>query len=205
MTGSRAVEGGTMDKVGKVSSPVYTFFPTEVEGFDSLAEMALDMHWYWNHSADEVWRQLNPALWELTYNPWVVLQTVSRDRLQEALADPAFRKKVDDPLRTRSHEAESPAWFQQNHPQAPLTSVAYFSMEFMLSEALPIYSGGLRNVAGDQLKTASDLGVPGVGVGPELRFNQELVLGIGGWRLLNALGIKPEVCHLNEGHAAFEQ
>jgi len=54
---------------------------------------------------------------------------------------------------------------QKNHPQSPLTCVAYFSMEFMLSEALPIYSGGLGNVAGDQLKAASDLGVPVVGVG----------------------------------------
>ena len=61
--------------------------------------------------------------------------------------------------------AEAPAWFQQHHSQAPLTCVAYFSMEFMLSEALPIYSGGLGNVAGDQLKAASDLGVPVVGVG----------------------------------------
>jgi len=285
-----------MNKPKRVNSPIYTFFPTEVEGFDSLAELALDMHWYWNHSADEVWRQLDPALWEFTYNPWVVLQTVSRDQLHRALADPAFRKKVDDLLRAKRHEAESPAWFQQSHSQTPLTSVAYFSMEFMLSEALPIYSGGLGNVAGDQLKAASDLGVPVVGLGllyqqgyfrqvidkdgaqqalfpyndpgqlpitplrepngewlrlefklpgysvwlrawqvqvgrvnlylldsndpanfparrgitsdlygggAELRLNQELVLGIGGWRLLNALGIKPEVCHLNEGHAAF--
>ena len=60
---------------------------------------------------------------------------------------------------------EASAWFQQNHSQDSLTSVAYFSMEFMLSEALPIYSGGLGNVAGDQLKAASDLGVPVVGVG----------------------------------------
>jgi starch phosphorylase len=285
-----------MKKETRVSNPVYAFFPTEVEGFDSLAELALDMRWYWNHSADEVWRQLDPALWELTYNPWVVLQTVSRDRLHRALADPAFRRKVDGLLEAMGCEAESPAWFQQNHPQSPLTSVAYFSMEFMLSEALPIYSGGLGNVAGDQLKTASDLGVPVVGVGllyqqgyfrqvidkegaqqalfpyndpgqlpitplrepngewlrlelklpgyslwlrawqvqvgrvklylldsndpanfparrgitselygggPELRLNQEMVLGIGGWRLLMALGIRPEVCHLNEGHAAF--
>ena len=192
--------------------------------------------------------------------------------------------------------AEAPAWFQQNHSEAPLTCVAYFSMEFMLSEALPIYSGGLGNVAGDQLKAASDLGVPVVGVGllyqqgyfrqvidkngeqealypyndpgqlpitplrhpdgewlrleialpgysvwlrawqvqvgrvklylldsndaanfpahrgitselygggPELRLKQELLLGIGGWRLLRAIGVQPEVCHLNEGHAAF--
>ena len=119
-----------MDKPGKVSSPLYAFFPTEVEGFDSLAELALDMRWSWNHSADEVWRQIDPALWDLTENPWVVLQTVSRDQLRRALADPAFRKKVDDLLRGKRHEAESPAWFQQNHPQTPLTSVAYCSMEF---------------------------------------------------------------------------
>ena len=285
-----------MNTSTRFHSPVYAFFPTEVEGFDSLAELALDVRWSWNHSADEVWKQLDPVLWELTYNPWVVLQTVSRDRLVGVLADPDFVNKVDALVRAKRDEAESPAWFQQNCAQAPVTSVAYFSMEFMLSEALPIYSGGLGNVAGDQLKTASDLGVPVVGVGllyqqgyfrqviddsgaqqalfpyndpgqlpitplrepngewlrlevrlpgysvwlrawqvqvgrvklylldsndaanfpayrgitselygggPDLRIKQELALGIGGWRLLAALGIKPEVCHLNEGHAAF--
>ena len=285
-----------MSKQTRVSHPIYSLLPTEVEGFDSLAELALDMRWSWNHATDEVWRQLDPALWELTQNPWVVLQTVSRDQLERVLADPAFRKNVDDLLRAKRQAAEAPAWFQQHHPQAPLTCVAYFSMEFMLSEALPIYSGGLGNVAGDQLKAASDLGVPVVGVGllyqqgyfrqvidkdgaqqalfpyndpgqlpitplrqpngewlrleialpgysvwlrawqvqvgrvklylldsndaanfpahrgitselygggPELRLKQELLLGIGGWRLLAALGIQPEVCHLNEGHAAF--
>jgi starch phosphorylase len=268
----------------------------EIKGFDSLAELALDMRWSWNHATDEVWRTLDPTLWELTQNPWVVLQTVSRDQLERVLADPAFRKSVDDLLRAKHQSAETPAWFQQKYPQASLTCVAYFSMEFMLSEALPIYSGGLGNVAGDQLKAASDLGVPVIGVGllyqqgyfrqeidkdgaqqalypyndpgqlpitplrhpngewlrleialpgysvwlrawqvqvgrvklylldsndaanipvhrgitselygggPELRLKQELLLGIGGWRLLRALGIHPEVCHLNEGHAAF--
>ena len=119
----------------------------------------------WNHATDEVWRQLDPVLWELTHNPWVVLQTVSRDQIERVLADPVFRKHVDDLVQTRRQAAEAPAWFQQTYPQAPLTCVAYFSMEFMLSEALPIYSGGLGNVAGDQLKAASDLGVPVVGVG----------------------------------------
>jgi len=280
----------------RVSHPIYNLLPTEIEGFDSLAGLALDMHWSWNHATDEVWRQLDPELWEITHNPWIVLQTVSRDQIERVLADPAFRKNVDDLLRDKRQAADRPAWFQQKHPQAPLTCVAYFSMEFMLSEALPIYSGGLGNVAGDQLKAASDLGVPVVGVGllyqqgyfrqvidkngeqealypyndpgqlpiaplrhpngewlrleialpgysvwlrawqvqvgrvklylldsndaanfpahrgitselygggPELRLKQELLLGIGGWRLLGALGIKPEVCHLNEGHAAF--
>ena len=285
-----------MSKQTRVSHPIYSLLPTEVEGFDSLAELALDMRWSWNHATDAVWRTLDPILWELTQNPWVVLQTVSRDQLERVIADPAFRKSVDDLLRAKRHAAETSAWFQQKHPQAPLTCVAYFSMEFMLSEALPIYSGGLGNVAGDQLKAASDLGVPVVGVGllyqqgyfrqeidkdgaqqalypyndpgqlpitplrhpngewlrleialpgysvwlrawqvqvgrvklylldsndaanipvhrgitselygggPELRLKQELLLGIGGWRLLRALGIQPEVCHLNEGHAAF--
>jgi starch phosphorylase len=279
-----------------VSHPVNGLLPMDIKGFDSLTKLALDVRSSWNHAADEVWRKLDPALWELTQNPWSVLQTVSRDRLEHVLADPAFRKKVDDLIQSREREAEKPAWFQQNHPKAPLTCVAYFSMEFMLSEALPIYSGGLGNVAGDQLKAASDLGVPVVGIGllfsqgyfrqvidkdgeqqalfpyndpghlpitplrrpngewlrieislpgysvwlrawqvqvgrvmlylldsndaansqvhrgitgelygggPELRLQQELVLGIGGWRLLAALGLKPEVCHLNEGHAAF--
>jgi len=285
-----------MSKQTRVSHPIYSFLPTEVEGFDSLAELALDMRWSWNHATDKVWRQLDPELWEITHSPWVVLQTVSRDQIERVLADPVFRKNVDGLLQTKRQEVEAPAWFQQNHSQGSLTCVAYFSMEFMLSEALPIYSGGLGNVAGDQLKANSDLGVPVVGVGllyqqgyfrqvidkdgaqqalfpyndpgqlpvtplrqangewlrleialpgysvwlrawqvqvgrvklylldsndaanfpahrgitselygggPELRLKQELLLGIGGWRLLAALGIQPEVCHLNEGHAAF--
>ncbi|MGB8916880.1 MAG: DUF3417 domain-containing protein, partial [Candidatus Sulfotelmatobacter sp.] len=141
------------------------YLPTEVAGFDSLAELALDLRWSWNHAADGVWMTLDPTLWGLTQNPWVVLQTVSRSQIERVLADPAFRKNIDELLRAKHHAAETSAWFQQKHPQASLTGVAYFSMEFMLSEALPIYSGGLGNVAGDQLKAASDLGVPVVGVG----------------------------------------
>ena len=274
----------------------YSLMPAEIEGSDPLAELALDMRWSWNHATDNVWRRLDPVLWDITRNPWVVLQTVSRDKLKTTLADPAFCKEVDGLRAARKKSEEAPAWFQQRHGQSPLTCAAYFSLEFMLSEALPIYSGGLGNVAGDQLKAASDLGVPVVGVGllyqrgyfhqvidpdgaqqalypyndpgqlpitplrqpngewlrleialpgysvwlrawqvqvgrvklylldsndaanfpihrgitselygggPELRLKQEMLLGIGGWRLLTALGLQPEVCHLNEGHAAF--
>ena len=84
-----------MSEQTQASSPIYSLLPTEIEGFDSLAELALDMRWSWNHATDEVWRQLDPALWEITHNPWVVLQTVSRDKLKRVLADPAFRKNVD--------------------------------------------------------------------------------------------------------------
>jgi starch phosphorylase len=285
-----------MSKQTRASHPIYNLLPTEIEGFDSLAELALDLHWSWTHATDEVWRQLDPELWEITHNPWVVLQTVSRDQIERVLADPVFRKNVDGVVEASRRAARAPAWFQRNHSGALLACAAYFSMEFMLSEALPIYSGGLGNVAGDQLKAASDLGVPVVGVGllyqqgyfrqvidkngeqqalfpyndpgqlpitplrqpngewlrleialpgysvwlrawqvqvgrvklylldsndaanfpahrgitselygggSELRLKQELLLGIGGWRLLRALGLQPEVCHLNEGHAAF--
>ena len=154
-----------MSEQTRASHPLYNLLPTEIEGFDSLAELALDMRSSWNHATDQVWRQLDAVLWELTHNPWVVLQTVSRDQIERVLADPAFRKNVNDLVQARRDAAQAPAWFQQNYKQASLSCVAYFSMEFMLSEALPIYSGGLGNVAGDQLKAASDLGVPVIGVG----------------------------------------
>src|SRR5665811_1265374 len=78
-----------------IRKPVYSFLPSNLEGVDSLAALALDMRWSWDHAADEVWRQLDPALWDLTHNPWVVLQTVSRDQFQTVMSDPVFRKKID--------------------------------------------------------------------------------------------------------------
>ena len=139
--------------------------PPKTAGFDALAALALDMRWSWDHATDQIWRRLDPELWNLTHNPWVVLQTVSRDHIERMLADPVFRTNVDGLLQARRQEMATPAWFQQNHPESGLDCIAYFSMEFMLSEALPIYSGGLGNVAGDQLKAASDLGVPVAAVG----------------------------------------
>jgi starch phosphorylase len=274
----------------------YTSLPSDTSSEDLLAQLALDLNWGFTREAGALWRRINPELWDRTHNAWAVLQTVSGQNLERIASDPAFRAALDEFVRARSAANESPLWFQQTHPNSPLTSVAYFSMEYMLSEALPIYSGGLGNVAGDQLKAADDLGVPVVAVGllysqgyfrqeldrdgaqqalypfndpgqlpvrpvrqangdwlrltipfpgsdiwvrawevqvgrtrlllldtndpanlpeyrgitnelygggPDLRLRQEHVLGIGGWRLLRALGIHPEVCHLNEGHAAF--
>ncbi|MFZ1074218.1 MAG: DUF3417 domain-containing protein, partial [Verrucomicrobiia bacterium] len=154
-----------MNEKTPVSQANYNSLHADIEGYDSLAELALDLRWSWNHATDDVWRQLDAALWEFTQNPWVVLQTVSKDKLKTALANPVFRKQVNERLESKRQAADAPAWFQKKHPQSPLKCVAYFSMEYMLSEALPIYSGGLGNVAGDQLKAASDLGVPVVGVG----------------------------------------
>jgi glycogen phosphorylase len=138
---------------------------TDIEGFESLAELALDLRWSWNHATDQVWRQLDSELWALTQNPWVVLQTVSQRQLQSMFANPVFRKRIETLVQFTQQVAETPAWFQHTYPRSLLACVAYFSMDFMLSDALPIYSGGLGNVAGDQLKAASDLGVPVGGMG----------------------------------------
>ena len=268
----------------------------KIDGVDALVELALNLHWSWNHAADQIWKALDEELWAATQNPWVLLRTVSREKIKTALGTPEFRQRLDGLLQQNRDSYRSDAWFQHAHPSAGLSTVVYFSMEFMLSEALPIYSGGLGNVAGDQMKAASELGVPVVGVGllygqgyfrqafdsegrqqalypvndpgqlpirplrqqngewlrlqiqlpgskiwlrcwevsvgriklylldtndfantaahrgitselyggdAEMRLKQEIVLGIGGWRLLRALGLTPEVCHLNEGHAAF--
>ena len=286
-----------MSKQLKKNTPDLSgYFASEAEGFDSLSELAFDLHNSWNHTADEIWRQIDSDLWALTHNPTGILRTVSRSRIESLLKDETFRAKVDGLLKKRRETKAQPAWFQNAYPDSPLKSVAYFSMEFMLNEALPIYSGGLGNVAGDQLKAASDLGVPVIGIGllyqqgyfrqtidkfgnqhevfpfnhpgqlpvtplrqadgewlrvkvelpgatvrlrawqvkvgrlnlylldsndisnfpihrgitsqlygggQEMRLQQEIILGIGGWKLLAALGIQPDVCHLNEGHAAF--
>ncbi|HZJ18868.1 MAG TPA: DUF3417 domain-containing protein, partial [Pricia sp.] len=154
-----------MEKQKHNTNQLYGLMHTDIEGIDALIELALNIRWSWNHASDELWRQLDPELWEFTRNPWVILQTVSRDRLEENLAAPAFREKLDGLLKANEQAISTPSWFQQNHPKAALTTIAYFSMEYMLNEALAIYAGGLGNVAGDQLKSASDLGVPVVAVG----------------------------------------
>ncbi|MFH1304197.1 MAG: DUF3417 domain-containing protein [Planctomycetota bacterium] len=73
----------------RVSNPIYSLLPADVEGADSLAELALILRSSWNHATDKVWRQLDPELWEITHHPWVVLQTVSRDQIERVLSDPA--------------------------------------------------------------------------------------------------------------------
>jgi starch phosphorylase len=148
-----------------MSNPVYTRRLAETLDSDTLAELALDLRWSFNHAADTIWQRLDPTLWNLTHNPWFVLQTVSRERLAAVTADGDFQLLVNDLVRDKRQAEEAPGWFQQAHPSAPLSAIAYFSMEFMQSEALPVYAGGLGNVAGDQLKTASNLGVPVVGIG----------------------------------------
>lgn len=267
-----------------------------LDGYDELFELALDLRWSWEHDDDDIWRSLNEELWNETRNPKLILESIPKTKIQTFLEDKKNRQRISE-LLNKSQQKNAPSnWFSNNFSDKPLSTIAYFSMEFMLGESLPIYSGGLGNVAGDQLKAASDLGVPVVGIsllyqqgyfrqmisndgtqeafypindpgqlpisparnkdgewirfqislsnnliwvrawqakvgqltlylldandpanpplassitaqlyggGSETRIAQEFILGIGGWRLLQKLDINPEVCHLNEGHAAF--
>ena len=93
------------------SQPRRSDEPAADTGFAALAELALDMRSSWDHATDTVWRELDPRLWDITHNPWVVLQTVSRDRIERVLADPVFRTQVDALVRTRREAVEAPAWF----------------------------------------------------------------------------------------------
>ncbi|WP_455379794.1 alpha-glucan family phosphorylase, partial [Acidihalobacter prosperus] len=261
-----------------------------------LTELALDLRWSWSHASDLLWEAIDPELWASTGNSWLILESVSGERLKSLAGDHKFRDELDRQLAEREAHLSGPTWFEAFEDSKSLNGVAYFSMEFGLSESLPIYSGGLGILAGDMLKTASDLGVPMIGVGllyqqgyfrqalnmdgeqlayypyndpamlpvlplrdmdggwlrvtvelpgrslqlrcwearvgrnllllldandlvnsprdrgitgelyggdTETRLTQEIVLGIGGWRMLEKLGQPVNVCHLNEGHAAL--
>jgi len=261
-----------------------------------LAELALDLRWTWSHAGDALWRMINPEVWERTRNPWTLLQDVSRERLDQLARDGEFREELGKLIGLRDGYLSEPSWYALAYPSGELERVAYFSLEFGLGESLPLYAGGLGILAGDYLKTASDLGVPAVGVGllyqvgyfrqvvdaggwqhemypynepaslpiqpvearaggwlhvsldfpgrtillrvwraqvgrvalylldsndpmnspvdrgitaelygggDEVRLMQEIVLGVGGWRALEAMELDVDVCHLNEGHAAF--
>jgi starch phosphorylase len=274
-------------------SPTHTVRPLP-DPLVRLSAYALDLHWSWSHAGDAVWTRLDEQLWERTQNPWLLLQYVPRERLERLATDADFVRAVHALEESRRRYHATPAWLPAGATSLP--PVAYFSMEFGLHEALPLYAGGLGILAGDYMKTASDLGVPLVGVGilweqgyfrqvldaagrqselypfndpaslpvqpvagaggerlrislsfpdrtillrawqvmvgrttlylldsndpfnapsdrgltsalygggSEVRLIQEIILGVGGWRLLEALGLGIEVCHLNEGHAAF--
>jgi starch phosphorylase len=276
---------------------MHTIHPRELPaGLEALTDLALDLRWTWSHAGDELWRTVDPQTWERIENPWVIVQNVPHQRLEQLAGDADFLAELARLSEERRQYLESPGCFSEVHADADIRSIAYFSMEFGLGEALPLYAGGLGILAGDYLKAASDLGVPLVGVGllyqegyfrqmvdasgqqqalypfndpsslpiqpaltadgdwlridlafpgrqvmmrvwqakvgrvtlylldsndplnapvdrgitgqlygggAEKRLIQEMVLGIGGWRLLETLGIEVDVCHLNEGHAAF--
>ncbi len=282
--------------------PIQTFsvvpsLPRKIEG---LLAIAHNLRWCWSHESVELFRRLDQDLWERTgHNPVLMLGTIEQSKLEQASRDDAFLAhlhRVESNL--AAYLAADSTWFKRIHRESADGSfIAYFSAEFGLTECLSIFAGGLGILAGDHLKSASDLGVPLVGVGllyqegyfrqylnqsgwqqeayvendfhnfpvsivaqpdgqpltvevnlagqpvcaqvwkvqvgrvplylldtniaanrraedrritgqlyggdREMRMRQEILLGIGGYRALQAMGLRPTVYHMNEGHSAF--
>lgn len=264
---------------------------------EPLRQLAYNLYWSWNSEASALFRRLDSDLWESSrHNPVLLLGKISQTRLQAAANDGGFLAQMERVMQQLSDYLGAATWYQQQRGLATPDCYAYFSLEFGLTDCLPIYSGGLGILAGDHLKSASDLGLPLVGVGllyqkgyfsqylnadgwqqerypindfynmplhlelrpdgselrilvdypgrqvqariwrvqvgrislylldtnlPEnnaydqnitdylyggdldLRIHQEILLGVGGVHLLAALGLKPTVYHMNEGHSAF--
>lgn len=288
--------------------PSHTFrvIPSLPAKLERLLELAHNLWWAWNHEAIELFRRLDRDLWEATgHNPVLMLGTIRQERLEQVAEDEGFMAHCNRVCRKFDHYVQNRStWYhktrRKNEGESSLSDleqrIAYFSAEFGLTESLGIYAGGLGILAGDHLKSASDLGLPFIGVGllyqqgyfrqylnpdgwqqelypendfynlpltlerqvsgapllieveypgrivkaqvwraqvgrvplylldtniecnrPEdrdiadqlyggdddMRIRQEILLGIGGVRALEALDLRPAICHMNEGHSAF--
>jgi starch phosphorylase len=280
--------------------PVKTFYvrPALPERLKALEELAYNLRWSWDHETISLFRRLDRQVWASSgHNPVLMLGSMAQERLREFAQDDAFVAHLDSVVAgLRDYVSSSRTWYQKQYGPLSRPLVAYFSLEFGLTESLPIYSGGLGILAGDHLKSASELGVPLTGVGllyqkhyfrqyltsdgwqqehypsnnfsvmplrpvhaddgtpmrvpvelagrtmllrlwqvqvgrvtlllldanipenppdlrditgelyggdSEMRIRQEIVLGLGGIRALLALGLRPRVFHMNEGHCAF--
>ncbi|MDM9381900.1 alpha-glucan family phosphorylase [Chlorogloeopsis sp. ULAP01] len=309
--------------------PIRTFnvSPALPPRLEPLRKLAYNLHWDWNVETKDLFRRLDPDLWESSHhNPVLMLGTISQIRLTEVVEDEGFLAQMDRAALQLEDYLKERTWYQKTREKGsgardkgqggqginsslssfdPKSSIpdprssecyAYFSAEFGLVDCLPIYSGGLGVLAGDHLKSASDLGLPLVGVGLlyqqgyfaqylnadgwqqerypindfynmpiqlernpdgselriavdypgrtvyarvwrvqvgrvplymldtniepnnpydhditdqlyggdiDMRIHQEMMLGIGGVRMLKALGYNVTAYHMNEGHAAF--
>jgi len=275
----------------------FTVVPALPDALKPLRELAYNLWWSWNPDAFNLFRRLDMDLWEEVYhNPVLLLSRVDQRRLEQAAADAGYLAHLNHVLMTLHDYMTARTWFDEHYGDLKGYTIAYFCAEFGLHECLPVYSGGLGVLAGDHLKSASDLGLPLVGVGllyrqgyltqrlsgdgwqleeypsydfhqmpitpardangevvqvtvdiggspvvarvwqcqvgrvrlflldadlpvnreedrqityrlyggdQEMRIRQEMLLGIGGIRALDRLGLLPAVCHMNEGHSAF--
>jgi len=145
----------------------FTIVPALPQKLAPLKKLAYNLHWSWNHETIDLFRRMDRELWEETnHNPVKMLGKIKQDRLEALAEDDGFLahlKRVVDDLEAYLNE---PAWYQKNYgDQHEGIKIAYFSAEFGLTECIPNYSGGLGVLSGDHLKSASDLGLPFVGIG----------------------------------------
>lgn len=275
----------------------YTVLPHLPERLQALHKLAYNLWWCWNHEAVALFQRLGEDLFEeVEQSPVKLLSAIDQARLEQLLRDDGFLAHMDRVEESLDQYLAGSTWFRDTYGADHPLRIAYFSAEFGMHESVPVYSGGLGVLAGDHLKSASDLGLPLVAVGlmyregyfrqylnvdgwqqerypendffnlplipetnadgspllvsvpfpgrevwarvwriqvgrvplylldtniaknmPEdrqitsrlyggdndMRIRQEMILGIGGYRALRALGKEPTVCHMNEGHSAF--
>lgn len=144
----------------------FNVVPSLPEKLESLREIVYNLFWSWNHDAIELFRRLDRKLWEETHhNPVLMLGKISQDRLNEVAADDSFISHMNRVYVQLNVYMDEKSWYQKNYSLDGDKFIAYFSAEFGLTECLQVYSGGLGVLAGDHLKSASDLGLPLVAVG----------------------------------------
>lgn len=149
--------------------PVKTFVvtPSLPEPLKKLEELAYNLWWCWNPEAIALFRRLDPISWETCYhNPILMLGTISQERLESKAQDDGFLAHLERCYNAfKEYMNDKQTWYAKTYGYSDKPLIAYFSMEFGINECMPLYSGGLGMLAGDHLKSSSDLGIPLVGVG----------------------------------------
>lgn len=171
-----------------MTSAFHDRFPNIPKELSQLKRIAYNTWWAWNPRATELFRRIDPDLWEQKYhNPVLLLERVSQERFQELAVDTGYLAHLSESADSLDAYLTRKTWFDKKTLDNPTfrknSLVAYFSAEFGLHESIPIYSGGLGVLAGDTLKSASDLGIPLVGVSLLYKhgyFSQ--YLNIDGWQ-----------------------
>ena len=149
--------------------PIRTFkvSPCLPKPLESLRKLAYNLYWDWNFEIKDLFRRLDPELWESSrHNPVLMLGTIRQERLNEVAEDEGFLAQMERASQQLEDYLKERTWYRKHRdPREEKECYAYFCAEFGLVDCLPIYSGGLGVLAGDHLKSASDLGLPLVGVG----------------------------------------
>ena len=150
--------------------PIRTFnvSPSLPKPLEPLRKLAYNLHWDWNVETKDLFRRLDRDLWESSrHNPVLMLGTISQARLQEVAEDEGFLAQMERASRQLDDYLQERTWYRKHRrdKNKETECYAYFCAEYGLTDCLPIYSGGLGVLAGDHLKSASDLGLPLVAVG----------------------------------------